>query len=134
MARSRSRAGDQAAIVEVVDHGQPRLDGVDGSLCMAPLDVGQLVVREADRADETSVREFRHRAPGLLERDASAVGIVQEVDVDLLSPEPAKTGPARSMDLFGAKPRSAARQSGRGRGLRRDQKLPMGQPECVPDQ
>ena len=101
---------------------------------MAALDVGQLVVREADRADEPGVREFRHRAPGLLEWNAGLVGPVQEVDVDLLSPEPAKTRPARGMDLFGAKPRAAAGHGGGRRGLRRDQKLPGGPPERIPYQ
>ena len=99
-----SATGNQLAIVEVVDHRKPGLHRIDRSLCVAALDVLQLVVRQSDRADESRVDELCHGSPRFLERDARVVGPMEEVDVELLTSEPAKAVAARRMNLVMAEP------------------------------
>ena len=90
---------------------------------MAALDILELVVRHADRANEALVGELGHRTPRLLERDAGVVRPVQEVDVDVLSPESPQALAAGSVNLLGTE---AAPAAGHGRArshLRCDQEF-----------
>jgi hypothetical protein len=68
---------------------------------MAALDVACGVVGEADRPDEAFVYELRHRAPGLLERNAGLVRPVEKVDVDPVAVEPFEASLASRPDLLG---------------------------------
>ena len=83
----------------------------------------QRVVRQADCANEPGIDELRHRAPGLLERDARLVREVQEVHIEVLPPEPMQACAACGMNLIVTESRSAAGDRSTGCGLGGDQEL-----------
>jgi len=87
----------------------------DRAVRVASLDVGDVVVREADRADEALLDKFAHRAPGLLQRN-DIVRPMKEIQVDVVAPKPPQACVACRTHLFGAKARVAAVR----RNLRRD--------------
>jgi hypothetical protein len=57
-------------------------------LFVTALDVLHDVVGHPDRPHEAGIDQFGHCTPGLLERHTGTVGPMQEVDIDLVAPEP----------------------------------------------
>ena len=100
-------ARDHRSFLLVIDQRQSLLDDVDRPARVTGLDIGHLVVGQADRADEPFVHEARHPSPGLRERHAAVlVRLMNDVDIDPVGAQTLQARSTRRLDLLGSQARS----------------------------